>query len=267
MTYSKYKHRNSTPDVALNKTVFQNLLFKSRSYNILIRTNTNKNPNSENNCCLLHSLLNIEEESKNAFLSSFLSFYDSNLLNFIHQCTKFDNDNNNINSISDYPDSNFLDCYKDIKNNLSISIKEIFKIISFTQDNEYISQNNFFKTFELLFKEMKMNSNNFKKLLHENKVINVLIRSFDIDKNEFKSKFRKIISNNENDVECDEYDENKNFVNSGNYFYKSSLRKKLENNGNKNYNEINIENNSINQNSESNQGIIIFKNYNNSDNN
>ena len=105
-----------------------------------------------------------------------------------------DNDNNNINSISDYPDSKFLACYKDIKYNLSISIKEIFKILSFTQDNEYISQNNFFKMLELLFKEMKMNSNNFKKLLHENKVINVLIRSIDIDKNEFKSKFRKIIS-------------------------------------------------------------------------
>ena len=141
-------------------------------------------------------------------------------------------------------------------------MKEIFKIITYIKNNDYLSPNNFFKNFELLYNDMKINSNNFKKLLHENKVINVLIRSFDMDKHEFKNKFRKIISNNENNNEYDEYDENKNFVNSGNCFYKSSLRKKLENNRNKNFGEINLENNNLNE--ENNKRIIIFKNYNNS---
>ena len=109
---------------------------------------------------------------------------------------------------------------------------------------------------------MKINSINFKNLLHENKVINVLIRSFDIDKREFKNKFKQII-NIENNLEYDEYDENKNFVNSGSCFYLSSLRKKLENTGNKILNELNLQNdNKI----ENNQGIIIFKNYNSNEN-
>ena len=63
-------------------------------------------------------------------------------------------------------------------------------------------------------------------------------------------------------MEYDEYDENKNFVNSGSCFYRASLRKKLEQ-INKNFNELNLENdNKI----ENNQGIIIFKNYNSNEN-
>ena len=247
--------------LSILQLITQNLLFKMKSYNILINQKRTKNPNIEKQCCLLHSLLKIEENYKENFLSNFLALYNSNLTNFIHQCTKFDND---INNNFEYPNSDFLDGYKDINNSINISIKELFKIITFTKsNNEYISQNNFFRTFELLYNEMKLTTNNFKKLLHENKVINVLIRSFDIDKNEFKSKFRKIITSSENNIEFEEYDENKNFVNSGSCFYKSALRKKLENN-NKNFNEINIENNNINN--ENNKGIIIFKNYNNSEN-
>ena len=247
--------------LSILQLITQNLLFKMKSYNILINQKRTKNPNIEKQCCLLHSLLKIEENYKENFLSNFLALYNSNLTNFIHQCTKFDND---INNNFEYPNSDFLDGYKDMNNNINISIKELFKIITFTKsNNEYISQNNFFRTFELLYNEMKLTTNNFKKLLHENKVINVLIRSFDIDKNEFKSKFRKIITSSENNIEFEEYDENKNFVNSGSCFYKSALRKKLENN-NKNFNEINIENNNINN--ENNKGIIIFKNYNNSEN-
>ena len=213
----------------------------------------------------MHSLLKIEEtlenKDNNLLLSNFLSLYsDPNLSNFIHECTKLDT---NINDISNYPNSDFLDDYNNIPNNINISIKELFKIITNTKYNDYISQNNFFRTFELFYKEMKLNSTNFKKLLHENKVINVLIRSFNMDKSEFKSKFRKIINSSENNLECDEYDENKNFVNSGNCFYRSALRKKLENNGDKNLHELNIENCNKNEN---NPGIIIFKNYNNSEN-
>ena len=251
--------------LSILQLITQNLLFKMKSYNILINQKRTKNPDIdiEKQCCLLHSLLKIEENYKENFLSNFLSLYNSNLTNFIHQCTKFDNDKNDT---FDYPNSDFLDGYKYMNNNINISIKELFKIISFTKsNNEYISQNNFFRTFELLYNEMKLSTNNFKKLLHENKVINVLIRSIDLDKNEFKSKFRKIITSTENNIEFEEYDENKNFVNSGSCFYKSALRKKLENN-NKNFNEINIENNNININNENNQGIIIFKNYNNSEN-
>ena len=253
--------------LSILQLITQNLLFKLKSYNLLIKLKTDKNTNHSKSCCccLFHSLLSTEETFENKdnilLLSNFLSLNSNpNLSNFIHECTKFDN---NINDISSYPNSDFIDDYKNIPNTINISIKELFKIITSTKYNDYISQNNFFKTFELLYKEMKLNSNNFKKLLHENKVINVLIRSFNIDKSEFKSKFRKIINNNDNNLECDEYDENKNFVNSGNCFYRSTLRKKLENNGNKNLHELNIENDNKNEN---NPGIIIFQNYNNSEN-
>ena len=243
--------------------ITQNLLFKLKSYNILL---TQKNDqiinNNQKHCCLLHYLLSIEKNkvyninNSDLKLSNFLCLYDSNLLNFIHDCTKFNND------LSYFPNSDFIDNYEEIENNVNISIKELFKIISYIKENDYISENNFFKTFELLYKDMKINSINFKNLLHENKVINVLIRSFDIDKSEFKNKFRQII-NIENNLEYDEYDENKNFVNSGSCFYRSSLRKKLENTGNKILNELNLENdNKI----ENNRGIIIFKNYNSNEN-
>ena len=254
--------------LSLIQLVTQNILFKTKSYNYLINKKGHIDEANQKHCCLLHSLLSIEEKetnNKNKILSNFLSLYNPNLSSFIHQCTKFDNDINNINDIDKFPKSDFIDCYHDINNDINISMKELFKIITYIKNNDYLSPNNFFKNFELLYNDMKINSNNFKKLLHENKVINVLIRSFDMDKHEFKNKFRKIISNNENNNEYDEYDENKNFVNSGNCFYKSSLRKKLENNRNKNFGEINLENNNLNE--ENNKGIIIFKNYNNSENN
>ena len=243
--------------------ITQNLLFKLKSYNILINQKNDQILNTNpKNCCLFHSLLSIEKNqlytinNSDLKLSNFLYLYDSNLLNFIHDCTKYNND------LSYFPNSDFIENYEDTNNNINISIKELFKIISYIKTNDYISQNNFFRTFELLYKDMKINSINFKNLLHENKVINVLIRSFDIDKSEFKNKFRQII-NIENNLEYDEYDENKNFVNSGSCFYRSSLRKKLENTGNKILNELNLENdNKI----ENNRGIIIFKNYNSNEN-
>ena len=237
--------------------ITQNLLFKMKSYNILINQKNNKNIKSTKPCCLFHSLLYIEQNNtKDKMLSNFLSLYNPHLSNFIHQCTKFDtHETIDINTL---PKSDFLDSNPEHNTNINISIKELFKIIPYITNNAYISENNFFKTFDLLYKEMKLNIINFKKLLHENKVINVLIRSFDIDKSDFKNKFKKIINTSINDLQSEEYDENKNFVNSGSCFYRSSLRKKLENNGNKNINEINIEN--VNDNE---QGIIIFKNYNN----
>ena len=244
--------------------ITQNLLFKLKSFNLLIKQKNDQIKNTHKNCCLLHSLLSIEKsqeyniDNKDLKLSNFLFLFDFNLLNFIHECTKY---NSNINDISEYPNGDFLENYENINSDINISIKELFKIISYTKPNDYISQTNFFRTFEILYKDIKINSIYFKNLLHENKVINVLIRSFDIDKSEFKSKFRKII-NTENNLEYDEYDENKNFVNSGSCFYRASLRKKLEQ-INKNFNELNLENdNKI----ENNQGIIIFKNYNSNEN-
>ena len=244
--------------------ITQNLLFKLKSFNLLIKQKNDQIKNTHKNCCLLHTLLSIEKsqeyniDNKDLKLSNFLFLFDFNLLNFIHECTKC---NSNINDISEYPNGDFLENYENINSDINISIKELFKIISYTKPNDYISQTNFFRTFEILYKDIKINSIYFKNLLHENKVINVLIRSFDIDKSEFKSKFRKII-NTENNLEYDEYDENKNFVNSGSCFYRASLRKKLEQ-INKNFNELNLENdNKI----ENNQGIIIFKNYNSNEN-
>ena len=244
--------------------ITQNLLFKLKSFNLLIKQKNDQIKNTHKNCCLLHSLLSIEKsqeyniDNKDLKLSNFLFLFDFNLLNFIHECTKY---NSNINDISEYPNGDFLENYENINSDINISIKELFKIISYTKPNDYISQTNFFRTFEILYKDIKINSIYFKNLLHENKVINVLIRSFNIDKSEFKSKFRKII-NTENNLEYDEYDENKNFVNSGSCFYRASLRKKLEQ-INKNFNELNLENdNKI----ENNQGIIIFKNYNSNEN-
>ena len=246
--------------------ITQNLLFKLKSYNILLSSIKKEKENIINRantkCCLIHSILFIEKEkcnkNKDLLLSNFLSLFDDRLIKFIHQCTKFDNNNNYIN----YPNIDFMINNTKINNDINISIKELFKIMTSKENNDYISFNNFINTFEILYNDMKLNSTNFKKLLHENKVINVLIRNFNIDKNEFKTKLRKIINSNDN-IECEEYDENQNFINSGSSFYRKSLRKKLENK-----NSINIDSNNENIKEKIiNNNLIIFKNYNTSDNN
>ena len=241
--------------------ITQNFLFNLKSYNILIN---NKNYFQ---CCLIHSLINIEEkinDSKhNLLILKFLSQYDSKLINFIHYCTQFE-------EIDKYPNSDFIDCYYIMEKRINLSMKELYKIINLNNNN-YISLDNFLKNFKLLFNDMKIDKNTFKSLLHENKITDVIKRSFNIDKSQLKNKIYKIIDDIENNNILDyKYNNNnENTVNSGNYFFNVSSLKKIENNNKKIMTIINdtTDNESKRNSFNINKNHIIFKNYNSSDNN
>ena len=252
--------------------ITQNFLYKLKSYNILIKEKKNLN------CCFVHSLLHIEDNNyncnkkKDLLLKNFLSQYDNKLISFIHQCMKFE-------EIKNYPNSDFIDCYYSMEKKIDLSMKELLSIINFN-DNNYISLNNFLKTFKLLFDEMKLEKNNFKSLLHENKVINVIKRSFNVGKKELKDRIYKIIDNEDNEKnyelsDKEDYAPNDIYANSGNCLFNDSCFSKIVDNNNNNIinnNKIrtiindNNNDNKIN-NFDYNKNHIIFKNYNHSENN
>ena len=242
--------------------ITQNFLFKLKSYKILIK---NKDYFE---CCLIHSLLNIEKKiynNRDLLLTNFLPQYDNKLFNFIEHCTKF-------TELKNCPDSDFCDYHFNIDKKLDLSMRELLKIM-ILDNNNYISLNNFLKNFKLLFNDMKIDKNNFKSLLHKNKIIDIIKRSFNIDKKELKNKIYKIIDNsNDNDYIDDfyntnEYYQNENFANSGNYFYNPSSLKKLENENKKIMTIINDNANNENKKSCFNKNHIIFKNYNSDEDN
>ena len=258
--------------------VTQNFLFKLKSYNLLI-----KEKNNNKYCCFIHSLLHIEENNcncnkkKDLLLKNFLSQYNNKLINFIHQCM-------NNEEIKNYPNSDFIDCYDMMEKKIDLSMKELLSIINFN-DNNYISLDNFLKNFKLLFGEMEIQKNDFKSLLHENKVINVIKRSFNVDKKELKDIIYKIIDNEDNEKNSELYDkddfyQNENYANSGNCFYNDSCFSKIiDNNNNTNININNINKSKIRtiindknidnkiNNFHYNKNHVIFKNYNHSENN
>ena len=242
--------------LSILQIITQNFLFKLKSYNIIIKQK------HKFKCCLVHSLLNIEDECCNKIndllLINFLSQYDNKLINFIHQCTRFE-------EIKNYPNSDFIDCYYMMEKTLDLSMEEILSIITYN-DNNYISLDNFLKNFKLLFNEMKLNKDDFKSLLHENKVIHVIKRSFNIDKKELKNKIYKIMDNEDNDelYERDDFYQNDIYANSGRCFFNGSSLKVIDNNNNNNNNKIKtiINDNDNKRNGfHYNKNLVIFKNY------
>ena len=242
--------------LSLLQLITQNLIFKFKSYDILLNNSKGKNYIK---CCLLHTLLFIEEKKCNKrndlLLSSFLYEYDDKFINFIHQCTLFE-------EIKKYPNIEFIKCHPLIEKKLDLSMRELFKIIS-SNNNNYISLDNFLNNFKLLFKDMKIEKNYFKVLVHENKAIDIIKRCFNIDKRELKSKIYKII---ENDSRNDDEDFIQNFANSGNCFFNASSMKKMENNNNNKIRTINNEHNNTKYN-KYNENLVIFSNYNSNENN
>ena len=244
--------------LSILQIITNNFLFHLNSFNTLIKHRNNYS------CCLIHSLKFIEEKKcdseKDLLLLNFLSRYDNKLIYFIHQCTKFQ-------EFEENPNSDFIDCYYMMDKQLDLSMKELYKIITLNNNN-YISLDNFLKNFKLLFNDMKIDKNNFKSLLNENKVLDVIRRSFSIDKNQLKNKIYNIIDNNEFNDDLYETNFYEKYVNSGNYFFNASL-KQIEKENKKIMTIINDNPNKENKKNSFNfnKNHIIFKNYNSSENN
>ena len=242
--------------LSILQIITNNFLFNLKSFNILIKQKNNFN------CCLIHSLKNIEEKicdtEKDLLILNFLSRYDNKLFHFIHQITRF-------KEIEKNPNSDFIDCYYMMEKRIDLSMKELYKIIHLNTNN-YISLDNFLKSFKLLFNDMKVDKNNFRALLNKNKVLNVIKRSFNIDKNILKNKIYNIIDNNEFNDDLLETNVYENFANNGNCFFNDSL-KNIEKENKKIMTIINDTSNTENKRNSFNfnKNNIIFKNYNSSE--
>ena len=206
----------------------------------------------EKKCCFVHLLLDIEKQKLNGneylLFSHFLNFYPKSLLSFLHECTSFDN--NKPSSSNE-----FLNLY-DTNKNLNLSIKEILDITTLPK-NEYIKFDVFLSDFEMLYKDKKINYDDFVRKLNTNKVIQVLSRAFGVDKEKFLNSLSQKIENNNNNLETNNYDSNANKDNND-YYYKEIM------NNNNNYENIStlfIGHNKKKDNEINSNNIFIKKNY------
>ena len=204
---------------AILQLITQNLIFEIKAYTIFIKLLEDKDQiNQYKKCCLLHSLLFIEDKicnNKNDILiSKFLNIFDyeNKLEIFIHELTLFNSKNLNI------PKNNFT--YNN-RSMIDLNSKELFKMIDLSNVN-YISLENFLKNFNEKFLEinLKNEENNYFGSLKENKILNVIQRYYFIDKDRLKNKMKNIILKN------DYYREENvnNYINNKNYNYSSFIK-------------------------------------------
>ena len=189
--------------------ITQNLIFELDSYKYIFKTlktnnniinlNNNLSYNNKNisfpeqKCCLAHLLLDIEKQNLNGndylLLSHFLNLYPKSLLSFLHECTSFKGEKPSSSN-------EFLNLY-DTNRNLNLSIKEILEITVLPK-NEYIKFDVFLSDFEILYKDIKINADDYIRKLNCNKVIQVLSRAFNIDKEIIINKISEKIEDKDN---------------------------------------------------------------------
>ena len=175
--------------LAIIQTITQNLIFDMSSYKYTLNQLKNSKKNIfKEYCCLVHLLLNIEQNyfngGKYLLFRNFLKFYPKSLLTLLHECTNFKN--NNV-----YTSNEFLNLY-DTDKNLNLSIKEVLDITCLPE-NDYIKFDTFISDFEILFKGIKVNPEIYLRKLNSNKVIHVLSRAFGLDKEIFMNKLKEKI--------------------------------------------------------------------------
>ena len=189
--------------------ITQNLIFELNSYKYILKIlkaknnininsifsneDSNQNIFLDKKCCLAHLLLDIEKQKLNGndylLLSHFLKLYPKSLLSFLHECTSFNND---IPTSS----NEFLNLY-DTNRNLNLSMKEILEI-TVLPENNYIKFDVFLSDFEMLYKDIKINSDDYISKLNLNKVIQVLSRAFGVDRDIIINKISEKIEDNDN---------------------------------------------------------------------
>ena len=163
-----------------------------KSFDILINHKDNQ---SLKKCCLLHTLLKIEllfcDKKTDLLFSNFLKPYQKNLQDFIHENTSFKNEHQNI--LFD----NFVINDSTNQTYPGIEIKDLLKIVQLP-NNKYFKFKNFLANFEILYKNMKINSMNFNYLLKKNKIISNISKAFNVKKEELVKLFLDYMKKNEN---------------------------------------------------------------------
>ena len=171
--------------------ITQNLLFKMKSFSILLEHQNNRDLKK---CCLIHTLDNIEtlfcNKKEDLLLSNFLDLYPKSLSEFLHECTNF----NRIDLIESYE----LLTQKMIsnKNENNVKIKELLKLVELPKNN-YCKFDKFLENFEILYKNFNIMPDMFNYALKKKKILSSLSRAFNIEKLEGIKTFLQIIKNND----------------------------------------------------------------------
>ena len=234
----------------LKKNIKANINIINSNNNISSYKSINKNNNytEKKSCCLTHLLLEIEKQKLDGkeylLFSHFLNLYPKSLLTFLHECTSF---RNNIPSSS----NEFLNLY-DTSKNLNLSIKEILEITTLPK-NDYKKLDSFLSEFEILYKDISINTNDYIRKLNSNKVIQVLSRAFCLDKEKFMNllfekirdkdnNLKKVKDNNIKKYKDKNKFKEKNFFEDNNTsnmdYFSSFIRNNKNNNNNNNSNNI-----------------------------
>ena len=178
---------------ALLQLITQNLIYKLKSMNYLIKAEKEKYILCFKKCCFIHTLLNIEEKlcdkKKDLLLSNFTKLYPESVTNFIHICTQF----KPIDNLDIIYKHEFLNMY-DARNHIDVHFKEILKVLNF--DSKYninhIKYEDFLNKFETIYKKLEINQYVFSKVF-KYKILNNLTRAFNLNDKKEVNKILNIL--------------------------------------------------------------------------
>jgi len=178
----------------LLQLITQNLIFKMKSFNYLIKAEKEKYILCFKKCCFIHTLINIEEKlcdkKKDLLLSNFMDLYPNSVSNFLHICTQF----KPLDNLDIIYKHDFLNMY-DARNRIDVHFKEILKILNFDDkfNNNQIKYSDFLNKFELVYKKQDINQYVFNKVF-KYKILNNLIRAFNLSDKKEVDKLLKIFA-------------------------------------------------------------------------
>ena len=178
----------------LLQLITQNLIFKMKSFNYLMKADKEKNISCFKKCCLIHTIINIEskicDKKNDLLISNFIELYPECAKNFIHICTQFKS-MENLDIIFKHE---FLNMY-DARNHIDVHFKEILKILNFDSKFNYnqIKYNDFLSKFEVIYKKIDMNQYVFSKVF-KYKILNNIIRAFNLNDKKEVNKLLNIVA-------------------------------------------------------------------------
>ena len=178
----------------LLQLITQNLIFKMKSFNYLMKADKEKNILCFKKCCFIHTLINIEEKicdkKSDLLISNFIELYPECVTIFIHICTQIKS-TENLDAIYKHE---FLNMY-DARNRVDVHFKEILKILNFDSKFNYnqIKYNDFLSKFEVIYKKIDMNQYVFSKVF-KYKILNNIIRAFNLNDKKEVNKLLNIFA-------------------------------------------------------------------------
>ena len=179
--------------LCLLQLITQNLIFKLKSFNYILKADKEKYILCFKKCCFIHTLLNIEDKLCNKtgdlLLNNFIDLYPPCVTNFIHICTQFKS-MDNLDAIYKHE---FLNMY-DASNRIDIHFKEILKILNFDSkfNTNQIKYEDFLNKFDIIYKKLDVNQYVFKKIFRY-KILNNIVRAFNLkDKKDVNKLLNKI---------------------------------------------------------------------------